>query len=338
MRALEELALVQAGQKAGDRRFHCVHLGLAGPRRIEFGPVDRRQRTGVHPFLAHPRDQLFVGAPAGGATVQDEVDVAVPAGPEDAVLGARHRTPGHEGTGARRCRAGNVDERRRMSQRRDHRGLGRHVDQLAMAAARSRGQRHRCAHRRLGPSPGVGLRRAHAHRFAARLAGERHGAGGSHDFDIGRAPLRLRPGQPEWRDRHQDQARIEARQPIEVEQLFIANAGLRRGNQHVGADHQSVEARHPARALQIESHQPLVDIERLPVAGRQVRIGLLDLRDGGSHVGEHAPRQPAKAPGAIYYGKARQHEWSERPVSGRYGPATAPSRTSATSSWRCPWR
>ena len=67
-----------------------------------------------------PADKLLVGAPARQAAVEDEIEIAVAARPEDAESGPGQRAPGHVSAGAPRRRAEDVDERRRMRKRGDH--------------------------------------------------------------------------------------------------------------------------------------------------------------------------------------------------------------------------
>ncbi len=174
---------------------------------IEMGDVDGGERAEIRPALAHPGDELLVAAPARGAAVQHEVDVAVDARPERPEARAADRAAGDVRAAPRRHGVVEIDERRRMRKRRKHGRLRRHVDVLPAARARTMHQRDERTRRGLGAGPGARLRNADAHRLAVRFPRERHRTPGGHDLDVRCPPSRVRPGTPERRDRHVHQTR-----------------------------------------------------------------------------------------------------------------------------------
>ena len=219
----EEFAFAQRGEELHHRRLDRIDLGLVGLGRIPAFPVDRGKRAKLGAGLAHPGDQLLVGAAAGNAAVEDEIDEAVAAGPKDPVARAFDRAPGDEGAGARRLDAEEVDEGRRVRGRSHHRSLGGDVDAVAAAAAAAAAggialeQRNERADRRLRSRPAIGLRLADPHRHALRLAGERHRSAGRHCLDIGSLPGAARADRAERRDHHHDHVRVAPPQNFGIE-------------------------------------------------------------------------------------------------------------------------
>ena len=70
----EEFALGERGEELHHRRLDRIDLGLVGLGRIEAFPVDGGKRAKLGAALAHPGDQLLVGAAAGNAAVEDEIE------------------------------------------------------------------------------------------------------------------------------------------------------------------------------------------------------------------------------------------------------------------------
>ena len=97
MRLDEKFAFGDAGEEFHHRCLEGIDLRLIRLGRIETRPIDGGERPELGAALAHPGDELLVGAPSGDAAVKDEIEPAVSARPEHAVTGARDRAAGHEG-------------------------------------------------------------------------------------------------------------------------------------------------------------------------------------------------------------------------------------------------
>ena len=287
----EEFALGQARKELGDRRLDGVDLRLVGLGGIPGFPIDRRERAEFGAALAHPGDKLLVRAPPRRAAVEDEIDVAVAAGPEHAIARALDRAAGHEGAGTRRLDADEVDERRRVRQRGDDGGLGGDIHEIAAAGGVAAKQRNEGADGGVRAGPAVGLRLAHPHRHAVGLAGERHSAAGGHELDVACLPCTARADAAERPDRDDHQARII---PAQGERIETGDGRSRREQTNVGGAQQFLDPRARARRFRIEFENPLVDVESAPFRAAAVAAGRFELDDIGAEIGEQAPREPAE--------------------------------------------
>src|SRR4051812_13532240 len=153
MRAVEEFALGEGQEEDGDGRLDGIDLGLRRLGGIEALPFDLGERPEIRARLAHPGAELLVGALSGTAAIENEIQMPVLAGPENAEAGARDRAARHESAGALRLLAFDVEEGRRMREADHHGGLCRDVDELALARAVALVERDQRADRGLAAGP-----------------------------------------------------------------------------------------------------------------------------------------------------------------------------------------
>ncbi len=178
-----------------------------------------------------------------------------------------------------------------MRQRGHDRRLGGDVDEIAAAGGVAMKQRNECADRGLGAGPAVGLRLAHPHGHAVRLACERHGAARGHELDVARLPFAARTDAAERPDSDDNQARIILPQRLRIE--MRGGIGWRE-QADVGRAQQVLDPRPVGGRLQIEFEDSLVDVEGTPVRAAAVAAGRLELDDVRAQVGKHAAGDPAE--------------------------------------------
>src|SRR6516164_6756553 len=150
--------------------------------------------------------------------------------------------------GARGLEADEIDESGRVGQRGHDRRLGGDVDEIAAAGGVAMKQRNERADRGLGAGPPVGLRLAHPHGHAVRLARERHGAARGHELDVARLPCAARADAAEGPNGDDYQPRIILPQRVRIE----VRGGIgRREQADVGRAQQILDPRPVAGRLQI---------------------------------------------------------------------------------------
>ena len=92
----KEFGFGNGREKISDGLFHTIDLFLADLGDIKSFPIFLLQKIRRHAFAVHPLDQRLVGSSAGLAAVDDEVEIAVLAGPENPHLRTGNASPGHE--------------------------------------------------------------------------------------------------------------------------------------------------------------------------------------------------------------------------------------------------
>ena len=135
----------------------------------------------------------------------------------------------------------------------------RHVDELALAGLLGVAQRRLDGDDRIEAGEDVGDGDARLLRLAAGLAGDRHHAGHALDDEVVAGARRVGPVLAEAGDRAVDEARVEARQAVIVEAVFLQPAELEVLDQHVGARRQAC-----ARLSAPSGVEKSIATERLP--------------------------------------------------------------------------
>ena len=262
---LEELGLGDPGEELRDGLLHDVDLFLGHLLDVECAPVLLQQEHGGRALLRHPLHQRLVGLPPGLAAVDDEVQVAVLAGPEHPHLGAGDGAPGHEGAGPLLHRAVEVPEGMGVGEAPQHAGLGRHVHVLAPAGAPALGVGHQRRHGGVGAGPLIALRKRHPERRLVRIAGERHAAAHGHDLDVRGPVATVGAGQAEGGDGHQHGVGVGRADDV-VAETDLFEPARPEGLQHeVRLLHEALEQRLPLRRLEVQRDAALAVVEGEPV-------------------------------------------------------------------------
>src|SRR5262245_52337426 len=272
----KELGFGDALEKISDGRFHSIDLFLADLGDIKSFPIFLFQKIRRHAFAIHPFDQRLVGSSAGLAAVNDEVEIAVLAWPENPHTRSGNPPPGNERASTLFQLAVEIPERMGVGERPEQTSLRRDIDLLSLTGELTMIVCDQRAHRSIGAGPAVGLWKRNTQRRTIRIAGQRHAAARCHDFNIRGFELAVGSGLTKRRDRRKHQPRIDLGQccVAQIESIEIARRESLDHEIRFGNELSKELA--PSGRLQVESDAALVVIETKPEE-TLFRIGLITI-------------------------------------------------------------
>ena len=156
---LEKLLLGDVLEKPGDRLLHPVYLFLCDCGDVKALPLFLFEKFRRHPLTVHPFYQGLVGLPSGFTAVDDEIEITVFAGPEDAHFGAGNTPAGHKGAGPFFQVAVQIPKGMGVGKGPEHTGLSRDIHLLSLTGALAVEVSDERAYRGVGSGPLVGLRK-----------------------------------------------------------------------------------------------------------------------------------------------------------------------------------